>query len=184
MNTLTGWKRRAALVFASVCLSITLSASARATDTEAGFELLNVEHFKPLSSFNTVADFEKTITRYQETCLSSYAASLAGRACFIAEQLWDRELNTYYKKLMTQLSKRRDESAKHALITSQRTWLKSRDESHAFHNQLLQQKYHGYDGTMYRFMEARDYHRTALAMTKARALLLKHWTEFDWYVDS
>lgn len=149
----------------------------------ADFSFRSVESFQPSTSYKTIQAFEQQITDYEQACLGNYAGSSGGVHCLVAQELWDKELNLYYQKLLTQLDDRKDKQAKAKLIKSQRTWLTMVNQSKDFHNELLNQKYNGYDGSMYLYMQAYETYNTTLAMTKARALLLKKWSEFNWYVD-
>ena len=93
--------------------------------------------------------------------------------CFIGYEMWDRELNIYYNKLMKILGVKEQ----NLLKESQLAWIKERDKSIIFNSQLLDNKYTE-PGTMYVAMRAGDVDRMMTPVVKQRALILKNWYEF------
>lgn len=132
----------------------------------------NLEHFQPLAEFTHVEEFEQPISEYVQTCLdNSFGGSLSVR-CFVADDLWDRELNHYYRLLYRSL----DAGGKAELKTSQLAWLASRDASIAFNRHLIRQQY-PQSGSMYVAIRAQVASELLVPIIKSRALLLKQWLE-------
>ena len=135
------------------------------------FEERPVENFLTLSEFSSVGEFEQYIDTYVQDCLDhSYGGSLSVR-CFIRYEVWDRELNNYYRRLYRSLSV----DGKERLKNSQLSWLKTRDTAIEFNSFLLDQRYKNKSGIMYIAMRAGDADQAISPMIKHRALLLKSW---------
>lgn len=130
--------------------------------------------FKTLKSFKSVDAFESYYGKYVQECLDNTGGGTGGIACLISSDIWDRELNIYYKKLMNVLGKKE----KQLLRTSQRTWIKERDQSIKFISSLLDIEYEGKSGTMYLLMRAGDADSLKMPIVKHRALQLRRWFEF------
>lgn len=131
-----------------------------------------IEHFQPLAEFASVADYERPIAEYVQTCLdNSFGGSLSVR-CFVADELWDKELNYYYRLLYRSL----DSEGKAELKTSQLAWLASRDQSIEFNRHLIRQQY-PQAGSMYVAIRAQVASDLLAPLIKQRALLLKQWLE-------
>ena len=131
-----------------------------------------IEHFQPLAAFASVAEFEQPISEYVQTCLdNSFGGSLSLR-CFIEDELWDRELNHYYRLLYRGL----DADGKAELKTSQLAWLASRDQSIAFNRHLIRQQY-PQAGSMYVAIRAQVASELLASIIKQRSLQLKQWLE-------
>ncbi len=129
------------------------------------------DDFKTLENFETVEAFETSFGGYVQDCLDNTFGGTGGIPCYIADQLWDRELNIYYNKLLLKL----DNRGKELLKKSQQEWVKSRDLAYKFSSHLLAT--HQQDGTMFSLMRARDFNEASAAMVKQRALWLKNWLE-------
>jgi uncharacterized protein YecT (DUF1311 family) len=138
------------------------------------FDYKKINDFKTLSSFKSVSKFEANFQRYTQDCIDSTGGGTGGIPCFVGYELWDRELNIYYAKLMKILG----EKEKGLLKESQLTWIKERDTSIDFNSRLLDKKYKNETGTMYALMRARDADEMITPIVKQRALLLKKWYEY------
>ncbi|OCH14525.1 hypothetical protein A6E05_19200 [Aliivibrio sp. 1S165] len=131
-----------------------------------------INKFPTLADFSSVSEFENNINEYVQECLYNSGGGSLVRRCFVSYELWDRELNHYYQLLY----KSSDESTKKLLIMSQRSWLKSRDDTIQFNSHLLDDKYNK-QGTMYLAMRADEVNTIISPIIKNRALLLKMWFE-------
>ena len=139
------------------------------------FNYKKAEAFQALEAVTSVAAFESDIEKYTQECLDNTGGGSGGIPCFIASTLWDRELNSYYKKLMANLP----ESQKAILQESQIIWIKERDKTIAFNTALLDEKYKSREmGTMSELMRAGDLDNTITPIIKSRVLYLKYWA--DW----
>ena len=138
------------------------------------FKYKKVDDFKTLESFKSIDEFESSYNKYIEECLDNTGGGTSGIECLIGYELWDRELNIYYNKLMKVLG----EKERELLKESQLAWIKERDNSIAFNSRLLDNKYRNETGTMYSLMRAGDADEMMIPIVKQRALLLKKWFEF------
>lgn len=134
------------------------------------FQYKTIKDFDTLSSFKSPKEFETNYKKYIQNCLDNTGGGTGGISCFIGYEMWDRELNIYYKKLYALLNK----NERKLLKQSQKDWLKERDSSIKFNSLLLDNIYTG-SGTMYASMRAGDADATATPIVKQRALLLKMW---------
>lgn len=137
-----------------------------------GFLYREANDFKTLENFETVEAFEASYASYIQDCLDNTGGGTGGIPCLIADQLWDRELNIYYKKLLSKL----DGKGKELLKRSQQEWIQSRNLALKFSSQLLDTVYKE-PGTMFLLMRAGDNHEALASMVKQRALWLKGWFE-------
>lgn len=128
--------------------------------------------FKKLESFQSVEQFEAYYKEYVQHCLDNTGGGTGGISCFVSYDLWDRELNLYYNKLMSLL----EEKERKLLKESQLAWIKEKEKTVEFNSALLDKKYTE-PGTMYLLMRAGDADRTITPIVKNRALLLKKWLE-------
>jgi uncharacterized protein YecT (DUF1311 family) len=126
--------------------------------------------FPTLSKFKDVEAFEHHYQEYIQTCLDNTGGGTGGIPCLIGYEMWDRELNIYYKELHDKL----DNAGKNSLKQFQIAWLKERDLSIKFNSILLDRKYQGKLGTMYSLMRAGDAHKMMVPIIKQRALYLKN----------
>jgi uncharacterized protein YecT (DUF1311 family) len=126
--------------------------------------------FPQLSKFQDVDAFENHYWEYIQTCLDNTGGGTRGTLCFIGHEMWDRELNFYYKELYGKL----DKAGKKALKQSQIAWLKARDLSIKFNSILLDRKYQEEQGTMFSLMRAGDADKMTVPIIKQRALYLKN----------
>lgn len=131
------------------------------------FEYKKVNDFNVLSSFNNVHEFEESYASYVQNCLDHTGGGTGGISCFIGSKLWDRELNTYYKKLGAILNNKEK---------SQRRWIKERDTSIEFNSMILNRDY-SEQGTMYALIRAGKVDEMITPIIKERALVLKRWYE-------
>ncbi len=139
------------------------------------FEEKPIDDFLSLSEFSSVDEFEKYINTYVQDCLdNSYGGSLSVR-CFINYEIWDRELNNYYRLLYRHLN----DAGKKSLKGSQISWLKTRDKTIEFNSLLLDERYKDKVGTMYIAMRAGDADQAVSPIIKHRALLIKSWLEYQ-----
>jgi len=132
-----------------------------------------LDNFKTLESFKSIEAFESAHEKYTQECLDNSGGGSGAAECFIGYEMWDRELNIYYNKLMSKLGTKE----KTLLKESQQAWIKDRDKSIDFNSQLLDNEYTE-PGTMYEAMRAGDVDRIMTPVNKQRALLLKTWFEF------
>ncbi len=140
--------------------------SAHAND----FRIKSKNEFPPLSHYKDVEAFEKHNQEYIRTCLEYTGGGSGSIPCLINYELWDRELNIYYKELSGKL----DEAGKNALKQSQIAWLKERDLSFRFNAFLLNRAYKDKKGTMYSLMRAGDADKLMVPLVRQRALYLKN----------
>ena len=138
------------------------------------YQYKEVKDFDVLSSFKSIEEFEANYGKYVQDCLDNTYGGTGGTRCFIGYEMWDRELNIYYKKLYSQL----DKNGKQLLKKSQKAWLKERDLSIDFVSFLLDKKYTE-PGTMYLLMRAGDADSMITPIVKQRALMLKKWFELS-----
>lgn len=157
---------KATLIIGLLFLSLAVNA-----DT-FNFNIKELKDFKRLSAFKSEKDFENYINKYIQECNDNWGGSAAGAQCFVGYEIWDRELNVYYKKLAKLL----DKKGKKALKTSQKAWLKSRDSSRSFISLQLD-KIYTEQGTMYIALRAEDGDSAITPMVKQRALTFKNWVK-------
>lgn len=132
------------------------------------YKYKSVKYFKVLSSFKSIKEFEDNYGVYIQHCLDNTFGGTGGIPCYIGYNMWDRELNIYYKKLYSSLSKK----AKSILKKSQKFWLKKRDLSIESNSRLLDKKYTE-PGTIYLLIRAGDADSAITPIIKQRALFLK-----------
>jgi uncharacterized protein YecT (DUF1311 family) len=129
-----------------------------------------ISEFKELDQFDSVEAFEEYIDAYRQECLDASMGYSRGIQCFVGSELWDRELNTYYRLLQDELTDEQSE----LLRSAQQSWIETRDRTIQFNSSLLDQTYDQI-GTMYVLMRAGDASRTMGPIIKQRALLLREW---------
>ncbi|MCX5884134.1 MAG: DUF1311 domain-containing protein [Deltaproteobacteria bacterium] len=137
------------------------------------YQYKKIDDFKTLESFKFINEFESSYKKYTQYCLDNTGGGSGGVPCFIGYEMWDRELNIYYNKLMKILGAKE----KNLLKESQLAWIKERDKSIGFNSRLLDNKYTE-PGTMYLLMRAGDADEMMTPVVKQRALVLKKWFEF------
>jgi uncharacterized protein YecT (DUF1311 family) len=130
------------------------------------------DDFKKLESFKSVEQFDANYEKYVQHCLDNTYGGTGGIPCFVGYDLWDRELNIYYNKLMNVLG----EKEKKLLKESQLAWIKEKEKTIEFNSALLDKKYTEI-GIMYALMRAGDAEEIITPIVKNRALLLKKWLE-------
>lgn len=138
------------------------------------FDYKKTDDFKKLESFKSVDEFESYYNKYVHKCLDNTGGGTGGIPCFIGHELWDRELNIYYNRLMKVLGKKEKELLKE----SQLEWISARDKAMALNSVLLDNKYKNETGTMYSLMRADDADEIMTSVVRQRALLLRKWLEF------
>lgn len=138
------------------------------------YQYQEVKDFDVFASFKSVEKFEANYEKYVQDCLDNTGGGTGGIPCFIGYDMWDRELNIYYKKLYSQL----DKKGKKLLKNSQKAWLTERDLSQKFISMLLDKKYTE-SGTMYLLMRAGDADSMITPIVKHRALTLRKWIELS-----
>jgi uncharacterized protein YecT (DUF1311 family) len=138
------------------------------------FEQKSVEQLKKLSDFKTVEEFEQYHKAYTQECLDNGFGGTGSIPCFIAEELWDRELNIYYKKAFNKFKPYSQEKLKN----SQKKWLENRDLTKELSSMLINDK-HSEEGSMYALFKAEERDRLNYPMIKERALILKSWSELS-----
>lgn len=137
------------------------------------YQYKKIDDFKTLESYKSVDEFESCYKKYTQHCLDNTDGGSGGAHCFIGYEMWDRELNIYYTKLMKILSAKE----KNLLKESQLAWVKERDKSIEFNSRLLDSKYKE-PGTMYILMRAGNAEEMMTPIVKQRALILKKWFDF------
>lgn len=154
---------------------LTLSFALVFPSVSFAFNYKKIEDFKTLEAAISVAVFESEVEKYTQDCLDNTGGGAGGIPCYIADKLWDRELNIYYKKLMAALP----EKEKSLLQESQIAWLKERDKTITFNTLLLNNKYKPMGtGSMYELMRAGDVSATIVPIIKSRVLYLKYCADF------
>jgi len=138
------------------------------------FEQKSIEQLKKLSDFKTVEEFEEYHKAYTKECLANGSGGAGSIPCFVAEELWDRELNIYYKKAFNKLKPFSQEKLKN----SQKKWLENRDLTKEFSSILINYK-HSEGGSMYALFKAEERDKLNYPMIKERALLLKSWSDLS-----
>jgi uncharacterized protein YecT (DUF1311 family) len=138
------------------------------------YKYKKIDDFKTLESFKSVDEFESSYNKYVQECADNTGGGTGGIPCLTGYELWDRELNIYYSRLMKVLG----EKEKELLKESQREWIKEREKSIDFNSSLLDKKYKDETGTMYSLMRAGEADSMMTPIAKQRALLLKKWLEF------
>lgn len=139
------------------------------------FELKPIEDFMALDQFESVGAFELYINGYQKDCIegnSSWSDSMTVQ-CFVNYELWDRELNKYYRLLRTMIS----DEQKVMLRDTQRSWIQTKDSSMAFYKSFLDRRYTE-PATPYHLERFEDEAKTLTSINKQRAILLR-----DWYME-
>ena len=155
-----------------IACSFTISACASSANT-ADYDYKTIADFKTLESFEDIEDFEKSYKPYIQDCLDNTGGGSGAVSCFISYEMWDRELNIYYNKLMNALPA----GERQLLKDSQHTWLKSRDTSIKL-NSMIMSRYYPELGTMYIAMAAGDFDQIITPLIKNRALMFREWAKF------
>lgn len=138
------------------------------------FEYKDIDSFKTLSDFEKVEEFETYYKIYTTECLDNGYGGTGSISCFVSSKLWDKELNIYYKKLMSKLNS----NEKELLKKSQKKWLESRDLTIEFNTKLLD-KIYTEEGTMYLLISAGDADSLISPIIRERALTLKRWYDLQ-----
>lgn len=142
------------------------------TAAEYQIKVIDVGNLKTLESFKSVDEFEKYYRQISQHCLDQSGGGSGAAPCFVAYNMWDRELNFYYEQLMKILGKKE----KALLRESQFAWIKERDKTIDF-NSALMDKIFTSGGTMDVLMRADFADETITPIVKQRALLLKKWKD-------
>ncbi len=134
-----------------------------------GFAYKTAKDFKTLEHFDTVEAFEASFAGYVQKCFDSTGGGTGGIACYdVPYQMWDRELNIYYGRLMKELKPKQQALLKE----NQKQWLAFRDNAMAINSALLNRHYDT-PGTMYLLMRAGDTSRMIVPVVRQRALMLR-----------
>ena len=150
-----------------VCLAVVvlLALPAAAID----YRYKTVKDFRTLEHYKGVDAFEAAYAKYEQDCLDNTGGGTGGIRCeTLAYELWDRELNIYYERLLEALN----EPQKKLLKDSQRQWIEVRDNAVNLSRVLLDRHYDT-SGTMYQLMRSGDAARIVTPIVKQRALMLK-----------
>ena len=137
------------------------------------FETKELKSFKTMSEFKTLEAFESQQSKYTQECLDAIGSGGMAYECFVNLDIWDRELNIYYKQLMAKLKP----AEKELLKKSQKKWLESRDLDIALNDKMIGKMYEGSEGSMYVGMKVGDRESLQTPKIKERVLLLKAWLE-------
>ncbi|SHO81602.1 hypothetical protein MNB_SV-15-149 [hydrothermal vent metagenome] len=121
--------------------------------------------YKPLSSFTSLEDFEKSYKEAISRCKIDYRPA---RSCDLEEEIWDKELNYYYKALMNRLNPK----DKKLLKVTQRKWLKYYNNISKNIGKILDYNY-PIQGTMYRDIRSDDYVSIMSKLKQDRTLFFK-----------
>ena len=149
--------------------SLLFLAATQAVFTYPGYTYKTVKDFKTLEHFKTVEAFEASFAGYVQDCLDNTGGGTGGIPCeTISYELWDRELNIYYSRLMKALKP----SDQALLKENQKQWLAFRDNAIALNRSLLNRRYDT-PGTMYRLEAAGHASMIVVPMVKQRALMLR-----------
>jgi uncharacterized protein YecT (DUF1311 family) len=159
-------------LFNLFCLVICLITSSVTFAFDYNYK--KIADFKTLGSFKSVNEFESYYYEYIQDCLDHTGGGIGGKPCLIGYEIWDRELNIYYDRLVKILGEKEKELLKEAQLA----WIKERDNSIAFNSRLLDNKYENKIGTMYALIRAEDADNMITPIVKQRAFLLKKWLEF------
>lgn len=144
-------------------------ATSQTVLAQTGFAYKSAKDFKTLEHFSSVEGFEASFTGYVQDCLDNTGGGTGGIRCTALEyELWDRELNLHYGRLLNKLKPKE----KALLQANQRQWIAYRDNAIALNSSLLDRRYDT-AGTMYQLMRAGDAARIVTPMVKQRALMLK-----------
>ncbi len=132
--------------------------------------------FKPLDSFASTAEFETYYGKYINDCYANTYGGTGGIPCAIETEIWDKELNIQYQKLMAILHP----EAKQLLLESQRAWLKERDSTYKLTAKIASLetkdtsgKFREGVGTMNYLIETAMADELAFSVNRDRALHLK-----------
>jgi uncharacterized protein YecT (DUF1311 family) len=143
--------------------------SAQAVFAQDRYVYKTVKDFKTLESFGSVEAFEDSFAGYVQECLDSTGGGTGGIPCEqFSYEMWDREMNIYYGRLLKAL--RPQEQA--LLKQNQKQWLLFRDNAIALNSSLLDRRYDT-QGTMYQLMRAGDASKIIAPLVKHRALMLR-----------
>lgn len=134
------------------------------------FENKDIDSFLKLESFETVEEFESYINKYTQECLDNGFGGTGSISCFVSYELWDKELNIYYKKLMSKLTAKEKELLKE----SQKKWLEFRDKTIEFNSLMLDRNY-DQEGTMFLLARVSVADSDISEIIKNRVLYLKNW---------
>lgn len=135
----------------------------------AAYDYKTAKDFKTLEHFKSVEAFEASFAGYEQDCFDNTGGGTGGIPCAeLKYELWDRELNIYYGRLLAKLGPKE----RTLLKESQRRWVAVRDDTIALNSALLDRRYDT-SGTMYQLMRAGDAARILTPMAKQRALMLK-----------
>ena len=146
-----------------------LLAATQALFAQVRYAYKTVKNFKTLESFASVEAFEASFAGYVQDCLDNTFGGTAGIPCEkLSYQLWDRELNIYYGRLMKALTPKEQALLKE----NQKQWLVYRDNAIALNRSLLNRRY-DIEGTMYRLEAAGHGSTIIVPMVKQRALMLR-----------
>ena len=149
-----------------VCLAVVVLL---ALPVAAEYPYKTVKDFRTLEHYKDVDAFEAAYAKYEQDCLDNTGGGTGGIRCeTLGHELWDRELNIYYERLLKAL----DEPQKKLLKDSQRQWIEVRDNAIKLNSALLDRHYDT-SGTMYQLMRSGDAARIITPIVKQRALMLK-----------
>jgi uncharacterized protein YecT (DUF1311 family) len=149
--------------------SLLIATAPAALGQGDGFAYKTVKDFKTLETFRTVDAFETSFAGYVRDCLDNTGGGTGGIRCEeITYDLWDRELNIYYARLLKVLKPKEQALLKE----NQKQWLTYRDNAIAIDSALLDRRYDT-QGTMYQLMRSGDASRIITPMVKQRALMLR-----------
>jgi len=135
----------------------------------SGFTPKKVGDLKTLSEFENTEKFESYWKGHQKECFDYLGTGRASKYCHIGSEVWDRELNIYYKKLRSVLYGPELDNLK----VSQLDWIKSRDKLIALIKPLTSEKYKDQGGTLYYAVTGSNNDRLITPIIKERALILK-----------
>jgi len=157
-----------------ILLSTTSIIADDGSTEEPMFAYKSVNDFKPLDDFKSVEEFEKNYQNYIQKCLDNTYGGRGGIPCLIGSSMWDRELNIAYKELMAILP----QALQAELKESQIEWLKFRDKTNTFAQDLVDDHYKGVEGTMYDLMKSSDIDDFLTDDIKNRTLFLRKMVEY------
>lgn len=144
-----------------------------AVHAESKFSMQDIKSFKTMEQFKSPEIFDKYINEYIQECLDNGYGGAGSLSCLVNYDLWDRELNIYYKRLYHKL----DKQGKEILKASQKEWLRSRDLSKKMTSFVMSKINDGNGGTAQILIGAMFANNTLSPIIKSRAILLKNWCE-------
>ncbi len=158
-------------VFLAIYSMFFMCCSLSASSAHA-FDLRSLGDFKPLSYYSSVDLFEQVIQQYSEECVTKLGPNTNTEHCFVESDLWQRELDYYYPRLLELLN----EKDKLALQEAQLLWIQSGEKSDSIYQTTLEQNASEYTA---RYNKYNRVNQHIAQRVKARALMIKEMYEIN-----